>query len=144
MRKILISIFGSRVGWLLVIANAIIFLCLIKEIQQNEANRPICKNGEVVTMGLMGPSNLFLIHIFTNFPALLIEAKISELVFHNYQDPCIYYDFQSYPVVYIGKLTMVVVFQFFQWILIGYLLEKIMEISGYKIRKSENKDFSVR
>lgn len=127
MKEIIINILKSKIGWLLVIANLSVFLFLIGEIRQTQKlSKPICEDGKVVKMALVGPSILFSIHTLLNVPALLASAGTSELIFREQKkDPCIEYNFENYPIVYVGELAMVIISESFQWILVGYLIEII-------------------
>lgn len=125
MKKIIFNILKSKIGWLLVIANLSVFLFLTEEITQTQKlSTPICEDGKIVKMALVGPSVLFSIHTLLNVPALLASVGISELIFRQQKkDPCVEYSFENYPIVYGAESAMVIIFEFFQWIVIGYLIE---------------------
>ena len=127
MKKIIINILNSKIGWLLLVANLTVFLFLTKEIRQTQKlSTPVCEDGKVVKTALVGPSVLFSIHTLLNFPALLASVGTSELIFRQQKnDPCVEYNFENYPIVYTGELAMIVFFESFQWILVGYLIEMI-------------------
>lgn len=138
IREFIKNFAKSYLGWLLVIANLAFFLYLLKEILRISELSNIYCDGNAPNFGIVQTSTLFLIYATLNFPASLIESLLSQILFWNYNNPCINYSFNDYPVIFTGKIVLGIICQSIQWFLIGYILEKTL-LKDIKKLQSKNR-----
>lgn len=127
----------SHFGWLLVVANLLFFAYLFNEIVHlQELSVGFCDENGNLHFGSVQASNLFTLYVGINLPSIIIGQKLSEIIFWNFNDPCINYTYAKYPLIFVGKFAILILCQSIQWFSIGYFFEKLIKLAE-KIRNSK-------
>lgn len=115
-----------RLGWLFVVANLAVFLYLLGEMNRVSEFSKFSCDGNITSFGVVQTSSLFLVHAILNLPASFVEGLLSKILFWNHGNPCIHYNYDEYPFIFIGKFVIALMCQCMQWFLVGYLFEKTL------------------
>ncbi len=119
----------SRLGWILVIANLLLFAYLFEEIALlQEMSRGFCDESGIKQIGFTQSSNLFNLFVLLNIFPTIIGQYLSDIIFWNFKDVCVNYSYEKYPFIYVGKFVILLLCQSIQWLLIGYGFEKLCRL----------------
>lgn len=116
----------SRFAWFLIVSNLLFFVFLAGEINYiQSASQGYCDENGIRHFAFVEPSRIFQLFVLINLPAIAFGQLLNEIIFWNFNDPCISYSYDKYPLIYLGKTAILLICQSIQWFLVGYLIGRI-------------------